>query len=72
MAKILPIAQQDRTQEGIRDFSILMLLASCGARDVEIASLRLNDVDWRMEATRIPRRKAGIASYIAASPRWGT
>jgi site-specific recombinase XerD len=32
---------------GIRDFAILMLVARLGLRSVEVARLRLGDVDWR-------------------------
>jgi site-specific recombinase XerD len=38
----------DRTQPtGLRNFAILTVLARLGLRSVEVAALRLNDVDWR-------------------------
>ncbi|MDJ0386018.1 site-specific integrase [Streptomyces sp. G-G2] len=37
-----------RTDEvGVRDYAILMLLARLGLRSIEVARLRLGDVDWR-------------------------
>jgi integrase/recombinase XerD len=32
---------------GVRDFAILMLVARLGVRSVEVARLRLEDIDWR-------------------------
>jgi len=32
---------------GVRDFAIIMLLARLGLRSVEIARMRLDDIDWR-------------------------
>ncbi|MGI5238722.1 tyrosine-type recombinase/integrase [Dactylosporangium sp. CA-139066] len=32
---------------GIRDYAILMLVARLGLRSIEVAGLRLDDVDWR-------------------------
>ncbi len=62
--KILSMARQDRTSKGIRDFAILTLLANYGLRAGEIASLRLDDVDWRKEVIRIRHRKTGVTSYL--------
>jgi site-specific recombinase XerD len=33
--------------EGVRDFAILILLARLGLRSIEVARLRLDDLDWR-------------------------
>jgi|SRR5450755_735888 integrase/recombinase XerD len=69
--KILSMAKQDLTPEGIRDFAILMLLANYGVRAGEIASLRLDDVDWRKEVIRIRHRKTGVTSYLPLLPDVG-
>jgi site-specific recombinase XerD len=36
-----------RTEVGVRDFAIIMLIARLGLRSIEIARLQLGDVDWR-------------------------
>ena len=42
------LASCDRsTLDGVRDHAILMLLARLGLRSIEIARLRLDDLDWR-------------------------
>ncbi len=35
------------TEVGVRDFSIVMLLARLGLRSIEVARMQLRDVDWR-------------------------
>ena len=69
--KVLSMAKQDPTPEGIRDFAILMLLANYGVRAGEIASLRLDDVDWRKDVIRIRHRKTGVTSYLPLLPEVG-
>ena len=71
VGKILSMAQQDRTPKGIRDFAILKLLANYGVRAGEIASLRLDDVDWRKETIRIRHRKTGVTTYLPLLPEVG-
>jgi integrase/recombinase XerD len=71
VGKILSMAQQDRTPKGIRDFAILTLLANYGVRAGEIASLRLDDVDWRKDVIRIRHRKTGVTSYLPLLPDVG-
>ncbi len=48
--KILAVTRQDCTQKGIRDYAILMLISKYGIRSGEIATLRLDDVDWRRKS----------------------
>ena len=71
VGKILSMAQRDRTPKGIRDFAILTLLANYGVRAGEIASLRLDDVDWRKETIRIRHRKTGVTNYLPLLPEVG-
>lgn len=50
----------DRTDaHGIRDYTILFLVATYGLRPCEVVSLTLDDIDWRVETIRIPQRKTG-------------
>jgi len=46
--------------KGIRDYTMLFLIASYGLRACEIASLTLDDIDWRAGLIRIPQGKTGI------------
>lgn len=46
------------TPVGLRDFAVLMLLARLGLRSIEVARLRLDDIDWRNGLVRI-RGKGG-------------
>lgn len=68
---VLSMARQDRTPKGIRDFAILTLLANYGVRAGEIASLRLDDVDWRKEVIRVRHSKTGVTSYLPLLPEVG-
>jgi integrase/recombinase XerD len=48
----------DRTRaDGMRDYTILFLMATYGLRSCEIVSLTLDDIDWRVATIRIPQRK---------------
>jgi site-specific recombinase XerD len=48
----------DRTTAiGKRDYAILLLIATYGRRCIEVASLRLDDIDWRAGVIRIFQRK---------------
>lgn len=54
---VLQQTQQDQTPRGLRDFAILMLLATYGLRAGEIVALRLEDIDWRSDRLVIRHRK---------------
>lgn len=41
----------------VRDRAILMLFAIYGLRAVEVANLRLDDIDWEHDQLRVPRAK---------------
>ena len=48
LERLLAVAARSRfTATGRRDYAILLLLARLGLRRGEVASLRLNDIDWR-------------------------
>ncbi len=71
MEKILAATRQDCTRKGIRDYAILMLISKYGIRSGEIATLRLDDVDWRKEVIRIRHSKTGAISYLPLLPEIG-
>jgi integrase/recombinase XerD len=48
-----------RTPVGKRDYAILLLLATYGLRAREVATLRLDDVDWPRAQVHITARKNG-------------
>jgi site-specific recombinase XerD len=48
-----------RSASGKRDYAMLLLLATYGLRAAEVASLTLDDIDWRYERLKIRERKAG-------------
>jgi len=45
---------------GIRDYTILYLMATYGLRASEVTSLTLDDIDWRNGVIRIPQQKRSI------------
>jgi integrase len=69
--KILAATRQDCTPKGIRDYAILMLISKYGIRSGEIATLRLDDVDWRQEVVRIRHSKTGAITYVPLLPEVG-
>jgi integrase/recombinase XerD len=56
-----------RTPSGKRDYAILLLLVTYGLRAREVASLTLEDIDWKRERLRIPERKAGHSTAYPLS-----
>ena len=48
-----------RSTSGKRDFVMLAMLATYGLRACEVASLKLDDIDWRNDRIKIRERKAG-------------
>lgn len=54
------LSQIDRTSVvGIRDYAMILLLATYGLRGIEVIRLRLDDIDWRGRIIHIKERKAG-------------
>ena len=57
-----------RSTSGKRDFVMLAMLATYGLRACEVASLKLDDIDWRNDRIKIRERKAGnTTTYPLAS-----
>ena len=48
-----------RTPRGCRDYAMLLLLITYGLRGHEVATLTLEDLDWKRERLQVPQRKAG-------------
>jgi len=48
------------TLKGRRDYAMLLLIATYGLRRGEVASLTLDDIQWRAGVIRVPRPKVGI------------
>jgi integrase/recombinase XerD len=47
------------TVKGCRDHAMLLLIATYGLRVSEVASLSLDDIQWRARVIRVPRPKIG-------------
>lgn len=47
------------TVKGTRDYAMLLLIATYGLRISEVASLQLEDIQWRARVIRVPRPKIG-------------
>lgn len=60
-----------RTPVGRRDYAILLLLITYGLRAREIASLTLDDVDWKRERLHVRERKADHVAVYPLSPLVG-
>jgi integrase/recombinase XerD len=57
---------------GLRDYAMLLLIATYGLRCCEIADLALNDLQWRDRRIRIPQRKTGSVVYLPLTDEVGT
>jgi integrase/recombinase XerD len=57
-----------RTPSGRRDYAIVLLLVTSGLRAREVATLTLDDIDWRNDRLRVPERKAGHSTAYPLSP----
>ena len=60
-----------RAPIGRRDYAILLLLVTYGLRGGEVASLTLEDVDWKHERLHIRERKADHIAVYPLSPLVG-
>jgi site-specific recombinase XerD len=69
--KILETTRRDKTPVGLRDYAILMLLATYGLRAGEIAQLRLDDIDWRAEKLHVRQTKTDNELFLPLVPAVG-
>lgn len=60
------VSRRDRRE--IRDYAILLMLASYGMGAAEIARLRLDDIDWTSKLLRIHRPKTGVPTELPLLP----
>lgn len=60
-----------RSISGKRDFAMLAMLATYGLRACEVASLKLDDIDWRNDRIKIRERKAGNTTIYPLAPAVG-
>jgi len=56
---------------GMRDYAMILLLATYGLRSNEVVQLRLEDIDWRAEKLHIRERKSGNTSVYPLAPSVG-
>lgn len=60
------IPRQSRVD--VRDYAMLLLLASYGMGCSEVAQLRLDDIDWTARVLRVHRQKTGAAIELPLLP----
>ncbi|MGH9630447.1 MAG: site-specific integrase [Bryobacteraceae bacterium] len=68
---VLATTRRDRSQTGLRDYAMLLMLATYGLRSGEVLRLRLEDIDWREERLRIRQSKTGVESFLPLVPPVG-
>ncbi len=61
---VLRCTRRDRRPIGLRDYAMLLLLATYGLRAGEVLHLRLEDIDWREERLRIRHSKTGYETFL--------
>ena len=61
---VLKAAEKDHTPKGLRDYAILLLLATYGLRAGEVTALRLDDIEWRKDRLRVRHSKTGCESFL--------
>jgi integrase/recombinase XerD len=61
---VLKSARQDHTPLGLRNYAILLLLATYGLRAGEVVRLRLEDLDWRHECLHVRQSKTGRTTVL--------
>ena len=57
-------ARRDRSPAGLRDYAMLLMLATYGLRSGEVLRLRLEDIQWREERFRVRQSKTGVESFL--------
>lgn len=56
---------------GMRNYAMILLLATYGLRSKEVAQLRLEDIDWRADKFHIRKRKSGNTTVYPLAPSVG-
>jgi integrase/recombinase XerD len=61
-----------RTPQGLRDYTMLFLIATYGLRTSEIVSLTLDSIDWRGRRLHVPQRKTHAPLILPLTDAAGT
>jgi site-specific recombinase XerD len=69
--RVLEVTRGDHSQVGLRDYAVLMLLATYGLRAAEIVKLRLEDIDWRKDVLRVRHSKTETHSELPLTSEVG-
>jgi integrase/recombinase XerD len=64
IAAVLETTKRDKSPMGLRDYTILLLLATYGLRSGEVRNLSIEDIDWRAESLRIRHSKTSVCSFM--------
>lgn len=66
------LASIDRNNpRGIRNYTILLIMATYGMRSSEVASLALDDIDWNIGVIRIHQQKSGSSLVLPLTDEVG-
>ncbi len=60
------------TGQGLRDYTMLFLIATYGLRACEVVALTLDAVDWRGRRLHVPQRKTGTPLVLPLTDAVGT
>jgi site-specific recombinase XerD len=60
------------TPQGLRDYTMLFLIATYGLRACEIVALTLDVIDWRGRRLHVPQRKTGTPLVLPLTEAAGT
>ncbi len=64
IAAVLETTKRDTSPVGLRDYAMLLLLATYGLRSGEVRNLAIEDIDWRAESLRVRHSKTGACSFL--------
>jgi integrase/recombinase XerD len=71
IAAVLETTKHDTSPIGLRDYAMLLLLATYGLRSGEVRNLAIEDIDWRAESLRVRHSKTGACSFLPLLPQVG-
>jgi len=60
------------TAQGLRDYTMLFLIATYGLRACEVVALTLDAIDWRGRRLHVPQRKTGTPLVLPLTDAVGT
>ena len=61
---VLDCTRSDRGPKGLRDYAMLLMLATYGLRAGEVVWLSLQDISWKEERLRVRRSKTQTESFL--------